>query len=85
MKFPPTHPQPLNIMHYKNGRPAKEGDKVINLTTGESGIVHSSNAGSETCNARLAQPTPNDPWVTLGECLHFDDIAAAAIPDSSKS
>jgi len=71
-------------MHYKNGREAKAGDKVVNLPTGQAGVLHSVNAGSTSCNGRLAQTTTNDPYVTIGECLHMDDIAAANIPDSSK-
>ncbi len=71
-------------MHYKNGREAKPGDKVINLPTGLSGILHSPNAQSQTCNGRLAVASNNDPYVTLGECLHVDDVAAAEIPDTSK-
>lgn len=70
-------------MHYKNGRAAKAGDQIVNLQTGLSGILHSPNAESNTCNGRLAVANPNDPWVTLSECLHIDDIKAGAIPDSS--
>lgn len=71
-------------MHYKNGRAAKAGDKIVNLTTGLSGILHSPNAQSTTCNGRLAKIDQNDPWVTLSECVHVDDIAAAELPDASK-
>jgi len=71
-------------MHYKNGRPAKEGDKVINLETGMAGILHSTSAQSNTCNGRLAVITSSDPWITIGQCLHFEDVVAATIPDSSK-
>jgi len=71
-------------MHYKNGREAKPGDKVVNLPSGQVGILHSVNAGSTTCNGRLAQASQNDAYVTVGECLHMNDIAAANIPDSSK-
>jgi len=71
------------IMHYKNGRPARPGDKVINLPSGLTGIVHSVSVSSDTCNARLAIPTQNDPYVTLKECLHVDDVVAASIPDST--
>lgn len=72
-------------MHYKNGREAKAGDKVVNLTSGRSGILHSTQAQSATCNGRLAQINENDPYVTIGECLHIDDIAKATVPDSTKS
>lgn len=70
-------------MHYKNGREAKPGDRVLNLTTGETGLLHSTSAQSATCNGRLAKPSISDPYVTLSECLHLDDIAAANVPDST--
>ncbi len=72
-------------MHYKNGREAKPGDKVVSLVYGVAGILHSANAKSTTCNGRIARIGDNDPYVTIGECLHMDDIAAATVPDSSKS
>lgn len=61
-------------MHYKNGRKAKAGDKVVNLETGESGMLHSTIAEAHTCNGRLAQISPSDPYVTIGQCIHVDDI-----------
>lgn len=70
-------------MHYKNGREAKDGDKIMSLEHGAAGVLHSTNAGAETCNGRMATVSPNDPWVTLSRCLHVDDIAAADVPDSS--
>lgn len=72
-------------MHYKNGREAKSGDKVIHLPTGATGLLHSTNAGSTTCNGRLATVSQSDPYITIGECLHVDDIAKAEVPDSTKS
>lgn len=72
-------------MHYKNGREAKPGDKVVSLANQVTGIVHSINAGSTTCNGRLALISQNDAYVTLSECLHLDDVKAATLPDSSKS
>ena len=74
-------------MHYKNGREAKPGDRIIQVVNGTaSGVLHSLNAQSDTCNGRVAAVTTNDPYVTLKECLHVDDVAAAAatIPDTSK-
>jgi hypothetical protein len=71
-------------MHYKNGRPAKQGDRVINLPSGQSGIIHSTMASAGTCNARLVISTPCDPYITLSDCLHIDDLQAADIPDTSK-
>lgn len=69
-------------MHYKNGRLAKNGDRVVGLVIGNlvAGILHSTTAGSTTCNGRVAVTTPNDPYVTISDLLHIDDIAAAVIP-----
>jgi hypothetical protein len=71
-------------MHYKNGREAKPGDKVINLATGQTGMLHSTQPGSDTCNGRLALLTPKDPYINIKDCLHLEDVAAAVIPDKSK-
>jgi hypothetical protein len=70
-------------MHFKNGREAKPGDVVINLQSGEIGVVYDTVAGIKQCSARLARMMPNDSYVILGTCLHLDDVAAAAIPDST--
>jgi hypothetical protein len=72
-------------MHYKNGREAKNGDKALNLHTGLSGILHSTQAGSDTCNGRLAVISQNDPYINIKDCLHVDDIAKADVPDSTKA
>jgi len=72
-------------MHYRNGRAAKAGDKVIDLNTGIAGILHSTHAQSDTCNGRLAVTTPSDPCVTIKDCMALEDVAAAArtIPPAS--
>ena len=67
-------------MHYKNGRAAKDGDKVLHLNSGKSGLLHSTAPGATTCNGRLASIADNDAYVTISECLHIDDIRAADIP-----
>jgi len=67
-------------MHYKNGREAKNGDKVIivdGYMAGTSGILHDAVAGNDYCNGKLLSPVaiamPN-----LKECLHLDDVLEAA-------
>ena len=70
-------------MHYKNGRLAKSGDKVVSLTYGFAGVLHSINAGATHCNGRVAPINQNDPYVTLSECVHIDDVVAATLPDST--
>ena len=68
-------------MHYKNGREAKNGDKVVLLSDYGNppviGILYDAVAGNDTCNGRLAPIQPNDPCPNLKECLHLDDVLAA--------
>lgn len=70
-------------MHYKNGRKARDGDRVIDLETGCTGILHTTTEASDTCNGRLALTTPADPYVTLKNCVHVDDVKAADLRDTS--
>ena len=67
-------------MHYKNGREAKAGDKIVGLNNGNvvTGIIHSLQAGASTCNARVAPTSQSDAYVTLRDCLHVDDFAGLA-------
>jgi|GEM_PF-418093 len=75
-------------MHYKNGRAAKNGDKIMVLNpcngTPLVGILYDARAeqGSD-CNGRVVVPTPFDACADLKNCLHVDDIAQATIPDTS--
>lgn len=72
-------------MHYKNGREAKPGDRVIQVVGGvATGILHTVNAQSDSCNGRIATLSPNDAYVTIKDCLALEDIEKATIPDSSK-
>ena len=67
-------------MHYKNGREAKNGDKVVLINKyGETmiGILYNARAGNDYCNGKLATMRPNDPCPNLKECLHIDDVVAA--------
>jgi hypothetical protein len=50
-------------MHYKNGRPAKNGDKVIAFPgygPPAIGILYDAVAGNDACNGRIAVIAPND-------------------------
>ena len=77
-------------MHYKNGRPAFNGDKVVLFPSYGApviGILYDAVASNDTCNGKIAPTNPNDPMPNLKECLHFDDVKAACVnaPDSSKT
>lgn len=70
-------------MHYKNGRAAKNGDKVVLFPTyggtPVAGILYDATAGNNYCNGRIAITAPSDPCPNLRECLHADDVKAAVI------
>jgi hypothetical protein len=74
-------------MHYKNGREAKNGDKIVVLASYGPpvvGVLYDAVAGNDSCNGKVALCSPNDPCPNLSECLHVDDVRAATIPDSTK-
>jgi hypothetical protein len=67
-------------MHYKNGREAKNGDKVVLLPTYGTpiiGILYDAQAGNDFCNGKIALIRPNDLCPNLKECLHLDDVLLA--------
>ena len=76
-------------MHYKNGREAKNGDKVVAMTYGGNavvGILYDAQAGNDYCNGKLAPTSPSDPMPNLKECLRLDDaLAALATPAKSEA
>lgn len=67
-------------MHYKNGREAKIGDKVMVIPSYGApviGILYDALPGNDYCNGRIARIAPNDPTPNLKECLHLDDVLRA--------
>ncbi len=71
-------------MHYRNGREAKNGDKIVQIGGyGEGqaeiiaiGVLHSAKPGNDYCNGNIAlTQTPNHA-ACLCDCLHVDDLAA---------
>lgn len=65
-------------MHYRNGREAKNGDKIVKLNGGQItsfGVLHSAVAGNDYCNGGIA-PITNDTGACMCDCLHVDDLAA---------
>ena len=78
-------------MHYKNGRAAKNGDKVVLIPsygTPLIGILYDAKAGNDYCNGKIAPISPTDPSPNLKECLALEDVLKALpaeVPDSSKA
>lgn len=67
-------------MHYKNGRAANNGDKVVVFPSYGPpmvGILYDAVAGNDFCNGRLAALRTNDPTANLSECLHWEDVVSA--------
>lgn len=71
-------------MHYRNGREAKNGDKIVKLSTsgGEYfkveavGILADAKPGNDYCNGIIAPTiTPGTLTACLIDCIHIDDLA----------
>ena len=68
-------------MHYRNGREAKNGDKIVKLdcSTGGKviafGVLHSATPGNDYCNGSIAPTQPPNEIACLCDCLHVDDLA----------
>lgn len=77
-------------MHYKNGREAKNGDKVVLIPAYGPpviGILYDATAGNDYCNGRIAPISPTNPMPNLKECLHLEDVLKALpaeVPDTTK-
>lgn len=68
-------------MHYRNGREAKNGDKIVKMDTEGGkivafGVLHSAVAGNDHCNGNIAVVQPANDYACLCDCLHIDDVAA---------
>jgi hypothetical protein len=68
-------------MHYRNGREAKNGDKVVQLATDGTkivsvGILHDAEAGNDYCNGSIAPTCPSVSMACMCDCLHVDDVLA---------
>ena len=68
-------------MHYRNGREAKNGDKIVQLqmdgaTTVAVGVLYDAKPGSDYCNGFIAPIQPTMAGACLCDCLHIDDVAA---------
>lgn len=66
-------------MHYRNGRKAENGDKIVKLEGGKVvafGVLHSAVAGNDFCNGNIAVIQPAADYACMVDCLHVDDVAA---------
>lgn len=66
-------------MHYRNGREAKNGDKIIQLGVEGGkvvsfGVLHDATPGNDYCNGFIA-PITTTSGACMCDCLHVDDLA----------
>ena len=66
-------------MHYRNGREAKNGDKVVRLDEQGHiqafGVLHSATPGNDYCNGNIAVVQSAAEFACMVDCLHIDDVA----------
>lgn len=67
-------------MHYRNGREAKNGDKIIRVNSEGKieafGVLHSATPGNDYCNGNIAVVQSANEYACMVDCLHIDDVAA---------
>ena len=67
-------------MHYRNGRPAQNGDTIISLGyDGKKieaiGVLFDAVAGNDYCNGSIAPISTAVKGACMCDCLHIDDLA----------
>ena len=66
-------------MHYRHGREAKNGDKIVRLNGGKVeafGVLYGAAPGNNHCNGNIAVVQSAQEYACLCDCLHVDDLAA---------
>jgi len=67
-------------MHYRNGREAKNGDKIVRLGADGKieafGVLHSATPGNDYCNGNIAVVQSATEYACMCDCVHIDDVAA---------
>ena len=67
-------------MHYRNGREAKNGDRVVQFDTDSgkviaTGVLYGAQPGNDYCNGQIAPTQSPQTTACLCDCLHVDDLA----------
>lgn len=68
-------------MHYRNGREAKNGDKIVRLSSGSGkieafGVLHDAVPGNDYCNGHIEVVQSATEYACLCDCIHVEDLAA---------
>lgn len=68
-------------MHYRNGREAKNGDVIVQISTNNDGkinalgVLHNATPGNDYCNGSIAPVHSAVTGACMCDCLHIDDLA----------
>lgn len=69
-------------MHYRNGREAKNGDRIVQIggygitaQITSVGVLYDAKPGSDHCNGTIAPIQSPLTSACLCDCLHVDDVA----------
>ena len=67
-------------MHYRNGREAHNGDKVVRISINDGkieafGTLENAVPGNDYCNGDIVNGTVRV-YACMCDCLHVDDLAA---------
>ncbi len=66
-------------MHYRNGREAQNGDRIVSLNGGRVeafGVLHGATPGNDYCNGNIAIVQSTQAMACMCDCLHVEDLAA---------
>lgn len=69
-------------MHYRNGRPAQNGDRVLMIggygadggAINAVGVLYDAKAGNDYCNGSIAPIQQAITGACMCDCLHLDDV-----------
>lgn len=66
-------------MHYRNGKEAKNGDKIVKLDEKGNivsfGVLHSAVPGNDYCNGNIAVIQSANDYACMVDCLLISDVA----------
>lgn len=65
-------------MHYRNGREAQNGDKVVRLEGGTIvafGTLQDATPGNDYCNGNIVHEGGHSTYACMCDCLHVDDVS----------
>ncbi len=67
-------------MHYRNGREAKNGDKIVKLDMQSGkivavGVLYDATPGNDYCNGHIAPVQAVTEGACMVDCLHVEDVA----------